>query len=84
MKHRLFLPALALAMALQVAPALAFGCPVDMAAIDKALAAGPNLSAAQLEQVTKLRAEGESQHKAGQHAASLRTLAKAKEILGIE
>ena len=53
-------------------PALAGQCPVDMKKIDAALA-----------EVTALRAQGETQHKGGQHGASVKTLAKAKDILGI-
>ena len=64
-------------------PALAGQCPLDMKKIDAALAASPQISAAQMAEVTKLRAEGEKQHKGSQHGASVKTLAKAKEILGI-
>ncbi len=64
-------------------PALAGQCPVDMKKIDAALGASPQISAAQMTEVTKLRAEGEKQHKGGQHGASVKTLAKAKDILGI-
>ena len=48
------------------------------------LAAGPQISAAQMTTVKELRAQGESQHKSGQHAASVATLKKAKDILGIK
>ena len=65
-------------------PALAGQCPVDMKKIDAALAQNPQISAAQLAEVTGLRAEGEAQHKSRQHGASVKTLAKAKEILGIK
>jgi hypothetical protein len=64
--------------------AFAFHCPTDMKAIDDALAKKPNLSAEQLAQVKKFRAEGEELHKAGKHKESVDTLAKAKKILGIE
>ncbi len=64
-------------------PALAGQCPVDMKKIDAALAANPQISATQMAEVTKLRAEGATQHKGGQHGASVKTLATAKEILGI-
>ncbi len=47
------------------APAFANHCPKDMAAIDAALAKNPQLSQAQLDQVKKLRAQGEADHKAG-------------------
>ncbi len=69
--------------AILVGPALAGQCPVEMKKIDAALAQNPSITAAQLAEVTKLRAEGASQHSSGQHGASVNTLAKAKEILGI-
>lgn len=65
------------------APAFAFHCPKDMAAIDAALAKKPNLSAAQMAKVTELRAKGEAEHKAGNHQASVDHLAEAMAILGI-
>ena len=66
------------------APAFAFHCPVDMAAIDAALAAGPQISEADLAKVKALRAKGEEEHKAGKHAESVATLAEAKALLGIK
>ncbi len=69
--------------ALLAGPALAGQCPVDMKKVDAALAANPQLSAAQMTEVKALRAEGETQHKGGQHGASVKALAKAKDILGI-
>jgi hypothetical protein len=80
MKRILVAAALSVALA---SPALAFHCPKDMAEIDAALAKSPALSADQLAEVTKLRAEGEALHKAGKHQESVDTLAKAKEILGL-
>ncbi len=65
------------------APAFANHCPKDMAAIDAALAKNPNLSADQMAQVKKLRAEGEALHKAGKHQESIQTLQKAEDILNI-
>jgi hypothetical protein len=64
--------------------AFAMHCPMDMKAIDDALAKKPNLSAEQMAQVKKYRAEGEALHKAGKHQESVDTLAKAKKILGIQ
>lgn len=78
-----FLIAAGLSAAL-AGPALAFHCPKDMADIDAALAQNPALSAEQLAEVTKRRAEGEALHNAGKHQESVETLAKAKEILGIQ
>lgn len=63
-------------------PALAFHCPADMAKIDRALSAGTTLSAAKLEEVKALRAEGERLHKAGKHGQSVDTLGKALKLLG--
>ncbi|MBP8214338.1 MAG: hypothetical protein KAX66_02650 [Propionivibrio sp.] len=65
------------------ATALAFHCPADMKKIDDALAAGPSISAEQMTEVKKLRAEGETLHKAGKHQESIDTLSKAMKILGI-
>lgn len=61
--------------------AMAEHCPVDMKKIDAALAAKPNLSAQQLNDVKKLRAEGEALHNSGKHKESVDTLAKALKIL---
>jgi hypothetical protein len=55
-----------------------------MKKIDEALAKKPNISAEKLADVKKLRAEGESLHKAGKHQESVDTLAKAMAILGIQ
>jgi hypothetical protein len=64
--------------------ALASHCPVDMQQIDAALQKGATqLSAEQLAEVKKLRAEGEALHKAGNHAQAVEKLGKAKQILGI-
>ncbi len=63
--------------------AFAFQCPKDMKAIDAALAKNPKLSAQQMADVKKYRADGESLHKAKKHQESVDQLAKAKQILGI-
>jgi hypothetical protein len=65
------------------APAFANHCPKDMAAIDAALAKNPQLSQAQLDEVKKLRAQGEADHKAGKHKESIESLQKAEDILKI-
>jgi len=77
---KLFLAATVLA----AAPAFAFHCPADMAKIDAALAKNPQLSADQLAQVKKLRADGEALHKAGKHQESVDTLGRAMTILKIQ
>ncbi len=74
----------AVALSFLASPALAFHCPADMAKIDAALAAGPQISAEQLAEVKRLRAEGDEYHQAGQHQESVDTLAKAMAILGIQ
>ena len=81
MKIRSILVAASLALASSTA--FAFTCPKHMKAIDEAL---PNakLSAAQMADVKKYRAEGETLHKAGKHQESLDTLEKAKTLLGIK
>lgn len=72
----------AAAIALTSTGAFAFHCPADMKAIDEALPK-TKLNDAQKQEVTKLRAEGETLHKQGKHQESLDTLGKAKKILGI-
>jgi hypothetical protein len=64
--------------------ALASHCPQEMKKIDEALAKSPNITAAQMDEVKKYRAEGEALHKAGKHQESVDTLAKAEAILGIK
>ena len=64
--------------------ALAFHCPADMKKIDDALAKNPPLTAEQMAEVKKLRADGEAFHKAGKHAESEAALKKAEGILGIK
>ena len=76
--------ALLVALAFASTAAFAFHCPVDMQKIDAALGKHPNLSAAQLSEVKKYRAEGEALHKAGKHQESIDTLAKAMNILGVK
>lgn len=63
--------------------AFAFHCPADMKKIDEALSKKPALSDTQIAEVKKLRAEGETLHKAGKHQESVDTLAKAMKLLGI-
>ena len=74
----------AVSLALASGAALAFHCPADMKKIDAAMATNPKLSAAQMTEVKKYRAEGEALHKAGKHQDSVDTLAKAMKILDIK
>jgi len=70
------------ALAFAATSAFAFHCPKDMKAIDAALPKA-NLSAEQMAEVKKLRAEGEAYHKAGKHQEAVDSLGKAMRILGI-
>ena len=76
----------ALLSALMFASASAFAmhCPADMKKIDEALAKNPSLSAEQMSEVKKARADGEALHKAGKHQESVDTLSKAMKILNIK
>ncbi|HSG74523.1 MAG TPA: hypothetical protein VLA30_00115 [Burkholderiales bacterium] len=71
-------------LALASASAFAFHCPKDMKKIDEAMAKNPSLSAQQMADVKKYRAEGEALHKAGNHQGSVDALAKAMKILSIQ
>lgn len=62
------------------APAAAFHCPTDIAAIDNALPKA-SLSAEQRAEVQRLRDEGEAAHKAGNHGESVNKLAEAMRII---
>jgi hypothetical protein len=70
-------------LALFSSTALAFSCPKLMKQIDAALPSA-KVSASQMAEVKKLRADGEASHKAGKHADSEASLNKAKQILGIK
>ncbi len=59
-------------------------CVDDIGQIDQALAAGPQISDADLSEVRGLRAEGEALCTAGQNDEAMAMLAKAKVILGLE
>jgi len=61
----------------------AHNCPNEMKAIDAKMATNPKLSDADAAKVKQLRADGETQHKAGNHADSMKSLGDAKKILGI-
>jgi len=76
--------ALFAAAMLAAGTAFASHCPQEMKKIDEALAKKPTLSATQMSDVTKARAEGETLHKAGKHTESLAELEKAKKILGVK
>ena len=75
---------LATALLFASSAALAFHCPADMKKIDDAMSKNPKLSAEQMADVNKFRAEGEVFHKAGKHQESVDTLAKAMKILDVK
>lgn len=74
---------LAVGLAFASTTAFAFHCPTDMKKIDAAMAKSPKLSAEQMAEVKKYRADGEALHKAGKHQEALDTLAKAMKVLSI-
>jgi hypothetical protein len=66
--------------------AFANSCPLYMNDIDEALAdpgIEQRLSEEQLSEVRQLRKQGEQAHQDGDHAKSMDSLSRAKEILGI-
>jgi hypothetical protein len=66
--------------------AFANSCPLYMSDIDEALAdpgIEQRLSEEQLSEVRQLRKQGEQAHQDGDHAKSMESLGRAKEILGI-
>ena len=71
-------------LVLASAQAFAFHCPMDMKKIDEAMGKNPKLSAEQMAEGKKLRAEGETLHKAGKHQESVDTLGKAMKILNVQ
>ena len=74
---------LALALTVASAAAWAHNCPNEMKAIDAKLATKPALAADVATKVSKLRADGEALHKAGNHGDSMKALGEAKKLLGI-
>jgi len=71
---------LALALVAFSTPALAGSCPAMINQIDAALASGKVANAAE---VKKLRDQGESLHRSGGHAASVRVLQEAMKLAGM-
>ena len=82
--------ALLVALALAATPALAQttapkdNCPNEMKAIDDALPNIQQRTAAQLNEINRLRARGEKLHNEGNHPEAMAMLAKAKQIMGIK
>ncbi len=75
--------ALLATLALLSSAAMANTCPKLMKQIDAALPSA-KISAEQMSEVKKLRADGEASHKAGKHSDSEASLNKAKQILGVK
>lgn len=80
---KLYVP-VAAALMLFTTAAFANRCPGDMKKIDEAMAKSPKLTEAQMADVKKYRAEGETMHKAGKHAESAAALTKAMAMLNIK
>ena len=70
-------------LALTSSLAFAHNCPIEMKAIDAKLATKPVLTGPDMTKVQAMRAEGEAQHKAGKHDASMKALGEAKKLLGL-
>ena len=64
--------------------ALSFSCPVNIASFDKAVAAGPKVSAEVLARAVKYRNKAEEQHKAGNHGGSIESINEALDLIGAE
>ena len=64
-------------------PAFASQCPNDMKAINTAMETA-NLSADDKAKVEKWLKNGEERHEAGNHEKAVRTLGKAKVLLGLQ
>ncbi len=79
---RISLNILALSTVLTAGSALAYSCPTDMKAIDKAMI-GSSLSMADMDRVKLLRAKGETLHQSGDHGGSIEALDEVKDLLGI-
>ena len=62
-------------------PLWAMHCPQDMARIDALLQSDPPADPEVLAKVQELRAEGETLHKAGDHAESVRVLGEALDLI---
>jgi len=78
------MPRLALFLCLVFAgSAWAHNCPSEMKAIDAKMSTNPTLSKDVAAEVKKLRADGETHHKAGKHAESMAALGRAKKLLGM-
>ncbi len=64
--------------------ALSFSCPVNIASFDKAVAAGPKVTAEGLARAIKHRNKAEEQHMAGDHGGSIESINEALDLIGAE
>lgn len=78
------LGASALTLVLVSSVAVASSCPLQVKAIDAALAGKTDISDDMLTKVKALRNEGEQLHKNGNHSESMSKLLEAKSMLGIQ
>ena len=76
--------ALLVALALAATPALADNCTNEMQAIDDALPKVKQRTAAEMNEIKRLRMEGEKLHNEGKHTESMAALGKAKQMIGIK
>lgn len=76
--------ALLVAFALAATPALARNCPNEIKAIDDALPKVKQKTAAEMNEIKRLRTEGEKLHNEGKHTESMAALGKAKQMIGIK
>jgi hypothetical protein len=74
---------LAAVLAFLASPTWAAHCPIDVKAIDAALAKDHGLTAEQVAKVKELRDKGEALHNSGKHGDSIKELHQAMEMLGI-
>lgn len=78
------LGACVLSLALTSGAVVAGSCPLQVKAIDAALASKTGINEDMVMKVKALRNEGEQLHKNGNHSESMSKLMEAKAILGIQ
>ncbi len=64
--------------------AWAYSCPINIAAFDAAVAAGPDVSAEDLSHAIELRNKSEAKHNAGDHGGSIELINEALDLIGAE
>jgi hypothetical protein len=83
-KALLFAFALAVNPAMAATPATGENCPNEMKAIDDALPNVKQRTAADMNEIKRLRTEGEKLHNEGKHTEAMAALGKAKQMIGIK